>query len=105
MAFPRPMPIFCLSPSTYSHERRSSWIKTTNTTNAKDRLYDEKERLADNAAKAENSMKDKGATMKERMSDAANSAKDKVMRAAHDARDSARETAHKAERAMHNKFN
>ena len=66
---------------------------------AKDRLYDEKERLA------ENSMKDKGATMKERMSDAANSAKDKVMRAAHDARDSARETAHKAERAMHNKFN
>ena len=72
---------------------------------AKDRLYDEKERLVDNAAKAENSMKDKGATMKERMSDAANSAKDKVMRAAHDARDSARETAHKAERAMHNKFN
>lgn len=56
---------------------------------AKDRLYDEKERLADNAAKAENSMKDKGSTLKARVSDAA---------------DSARESVHKAGRVMRDKF-
>lgn len=72
---------------------------------AKDRLYDEKKRLADKAAKTEHSMKSTGADVKDRVSDAANSAKDKVMRAAHNVQDSAREAAHKTERAIHNKFN
>lgn len=72
---------------------------------AKDRLYDDKEKMADEAARMENKAADKSADMKDRVSDAADSAKDKVMRAAHNVQDTARETAHKAKRAMHNNFN